>query len=68
MRKPDDTLIPLVNKEPASITPEEAYTNTPRGIIPMYDQNYVDNLKSEIEYYKKQYRDLIVAKRDCECS
>jgi hypothetical protein len=28
---------------------------------PMYDQVYVDSLKSEIEYYRNRYRDLLLA-------
>lgn len=51
MRKPEDTNF--------------GYYTT--AMPAMYDQAYVDSLKNEIEHYKKLYRDLLVAKRTCEC-
>lgn len=29
-------------------------------LTPMYDQRYIDNLKREIEHYKKLYRDELI--------
>lgn len=29
-------------------------------LIPMYDQRYVDNLKAEVEHYRKLYRDELI--------
>ena len=45
MRKPEDSRIPITRS---------------MQLPKVYDQNYVDCLKSEVEHYKKLYRDLLV--------